>query len=372
MLKFSTSYQSLRDCNAILIDVPTPLTPSKEPDLSYVVAAGRSLTGVISRGTLVVLESTSYPGTTRQILMPILQERGLLLGRDFHLASSPERIDPGRTRPPLEEIPKLVGGADVTSGKMAEMLYKSVFRHVMRLSSCECSEAAKMLENVFRAVNIALVNELCVIYDRMGINTWEVIDAASTKPYGFMRFAPGPGVGGHCIPLDPMYLAYRARQLGMETRFVELASSVNEFMAVYTVNVLESALDTAGKQLRGSRIAVLGLTYKPDVRDTREAPALRIVRECFLGGGRVAVHDPYVESVVTSDGTMYKSGSLGRILTESEGVILAVAHTGYAQTIAKLLRSSNEPKIVVDSQNALPSRLGKCILVGIGNPRQQA
>ena len=206
----------------------------------------------------------------------------------------------------------------------------------------------------------------------MGINTWEVIDAASTKPYGFMRFAPGPGVGGHCIPLDPMYLAYRARQLGMETRFVELASSVNEFMAVYTVNVLESALDTAGKQLRGSRIAVLGLTYKPDVRDTREAPALRIVRECFLRGGRVAVHDPYVESVVTSDGTMYKSGSLGRILTESEGVILAVAHTGYAQTIAKLLRSSNEPKIVVDSQNALPSRLGKCILVGIGNPRQQA
>ncbi len=370
-LTFSTSYKPLDECHAILIDVPTPLTPSKEPDLSYVIAAGRSLANVIAPGALVVLESTSYPGTTRQILLPVLEEKGLLLGRDFHLAFSPERIDPGRTEPALEDIPKLVGGVDSTSGEMAETLYKSAFRRVLRLSSCESGEAAKMLENVFRAVNIALVNELCVIYDRMGISTWEVVDAASTKPYGFMRFVPGPGVGGHCIPLDPMYLAYRARQLGMEARFVELASSVNDFMAVYTVNVLETALGTAGKRLRGSRIGVLGLTYKPDVTDTREAPALRIIKECSMRGARVAVHDPYVQSVVTSDGTKYKRKSLGQLLTESDALILAVAHAGYPQTIARLLNSGHDIKVVVDSQNVLPSNLGRCILIGIGNPRQQ-
>lgn len=371
-MKFSTSYQPLRECHAILIDVPTPLTPSKEPDLSYVIAAGRSLTSVIAPGALLVLESTSYPGTTRQVLLPILQEKGLLQGRDFHLAFSPERIDPGRIKPTLEGIPKLVGGVDETSGKMAEALYKSVFRQVMRLSSCETAEAAKMLENIFRAVNIALVNELCVIYDRMGINTWEVVDAASTKPYGFMRFTPGPGVGGHCIPLDPMYLAYRARQFGLETRFVELASSINDFMAVYTVNVLETALGTARKRLRGSRIGVLGVTYKPDVADTREAPALRIIRECFLRGAEVAVHDPYVESVVTSDGTTYRRKGLAQLLADSEGLVLAVAHAGYAQTIAKILRSTHDIKVVVDVQNALPSKLGRCIVTGIGNPRQQS
>ena len=293
-LRATAQYADLAACEAVIVCVPTPLSNSREPDLTYLVDAAESLAGVLRAGQLVVLESTTYPGTTRERLLPILEGSGLGAGTDFHLAFSPERIDPGRTDFTVRTTPKLVGGLTPACAERARALYAEICDEVIVLSTPATAEAVKITENVFRAVNIALVNELKVIYDAMGIDVWEVIDAASTKPFGFMRFDPGPGMGGHCLPVDPFYLAFKARQHDFYPEFIELAGKVNQAQPAFCVERIERALNQAGKPVNGSRILVLGASYKGGIGDTRESPALKIIGRLQDLGADVAYHDAHV------------------------------------------------------------------------------
>ncbi len=293
-LRATTDPADLTACEALIVCVPTPLTSSRAPDLTYLLDSATVLSRVLREGQLVVLESTTYPGTTRERLLPILEESGLAAGRDFHLAFSPERIDPGRTDYTVRTTPKLVGGLTPDCAERARDLYARVCEQVVVLSSPEAAELSKLLENIFRSVNIALVNELARLCDRLKIDVWEVIDAASTKPFGFMRFAPGPGMGGHCLPVDPFYLAFKAREHDFYPEFVELAGKINQTQPGFCVERIERALNEAGKPVNGSRILVLGVSYKAGVGDTREAPALKIIRRLVELGGEVAYHDPHV------------------------------------------------------------------------------
>jgi len=290
----TTSFADLAAPDAVLICVPTPLTENREPDLSALLAVGRQLAGVLRAGQLVVLESTTYPGTTRESLVPLLEASGLAAGRDFNVAFSPERVDPGRTDYTLRTTPKIVGGLTPECGERAAELYGIVCDTIVPVATPEVAELAKLLENIFRSVNIALVNELAILCERMEIDIWSVIDAAATKPYGFMRFDPGPGMGGHCLPVDPFYLAWRARQFDTSTRFIELAGEINQNMPYHCVARIDQALNTDRKPVKGSRIALLGVSYKSGVGDTRESPALKIVALLQELGADVAYHDPHV------------------------------------------------------------------------------
>ena len=293
----TTSYDHLGECDALLICVPTPLANQREPDLSYIVDAATALSGVLREGQLVVLESTTYPGTTRERLRPILEESGLAAGRDFNLAFSPERIDPGRTDHTIRTTPKIVGGLTDQCRDRAVALYERVCDEVVPVSTPEAAELAKLLENIFRSVNIALVNELAVLCDRMGIDVWEVIGAASTKPFGFMRFDPGPGMGGHCLPVDPFYLAFKAREYDFPTEFIELAGKINQNQPHFCVEKVQRALNDIGKPVNGSRALLLGVAYKAGVGDVREAPALKVARLLRELGAEVSYHDPHVAEV---------------------------------------------------------------------------
>jgi UDP-N-acetyl-D-glucosamine dehydrogenase len=290
----TTRYQDLRGCDAALICVPTPLTRSREPDLTYLIDASTSLSRVLEKGQLVVLESTTYPGTSRERLRPILEESGLAAGRDFHLAFSPERIDPGRTDYTLRTTPKIVGGLTEACAERARELYGQICDEVVVVSSPEAAELAKLLENIFRSVNIALMNELAMLCDRLGIDVWEVVEAAATKPFGFMRFDPGPGMGGHCLPVDPFYLAFKAREHDFYTEFIELAGKINQNQPHFCVHKMERTLNGAGKAMNGSRILLLGVAYKAGVGDVRESPALKIIRLARNLGTEVSYHDPHV------------------------------------------------------------------------------
>jgi UDP-N-acetyl-D-glucosamine dehydrogenase len=287
-------FSRLAEPDVIVICVPTPLTAQREPDMSYVVGTARRIREHLRPGQLVVLESTTYPGTTEELLRGILEESGLKCGSDFYLAFSPEREDPGNPTYTTANIPKIVAGVDDTSAELAEHLYGAVVERTVRLSSCRAAEATKLTENIFRAVNIALVNELKIVYDRMGIDIWEVLDAASTKPFGFMRFNPGPGWGGHCIPLDPFYLSWKAREYGIAPRFIELAGEVNHQMPRYVVGKLQAALNERGKTVKSSQILILGLAYKKDIDDPRESPAFEIIDELLRLGSRISYHDPHL------------------------------------------------------------------------------
>ena len=293
-LKATSRYDALRDADASIIAVPTPLTQNREPDLGPLVAAGTSLAGVIRKDQLVVLESTTYPGTTRERLVPLLEESGLAAGRDFHVAYSPERVDPGRTDHTLRDTPKVVGGLTPECLERAMALYGEVCDNLVPVSTPEAAELSKLLENVFRSVNIALVNEIAILCDRMNIDVWEVVDAAATKPFGFMRFDPGPGMGGHCLPVDPFYLSWKAREYDLPVEFVELAGEVNQKMPYFCVERIARALNEHSKAVRGSKIAILGVSYKPGVGDLRESPALKIIRLLAHAGGQIAYHDPHV------------------------------------------------------------------------------
>ncbi|MCK5378640.1 MAG: nucleotide sugar dehydrogenase, partial [Acidobacteria bacterium] len=275
-LKATADFSRLATADVVLICVPTPLTPQREPEMSYVVDTANQIKNSLRRGQLVVLESTTYPGTTDELLKDILEESGLTCGQDFFLAFSPEREDPGNPDFGTTTIPKVVGGVDQVSGDLAERIYDQAIARTVRVSSARAAEATKLTENIFRAVNIALVNELKIVYDRMGIDVWEVLDAAATKPFGFMRFSPGPGWGGHCIPLDPFYLAWKAREFGQPTRFIELAGEVNITMPAYVVEKLQLALNDRGKAVKNSKVLVLGLAYKKDIDDPRESPAFEL------------------------------------------------------------------------------------------------
>ena len=291
-----TRYSRLAKADAVLVCVPTPLTPNREPDLGPLIESTRALAEVLQSDQLVVLESTTYPGTTRERVVPLLEESGLAAGRDFHLAFSPERVDPGRTDFTLRTTPKVVGGLTEACAERAEALYGLICDDVVRVSSPEAAELTKLLENIFRSVNIALVNELAMLTDRMGIDIWEVVDAAATKPYGFMRFEPGPGMGGHCLPVDPFYLSWRAREFDMTTEFIELAGKINQQMPYHCVAKVQRALNDAGLPVKGARVAVLGVSYKPGVGDVRESPALKIIELLRELGADVRYHDPHVPS----------------------------------------------------------------------------
>jgi len=317
-----TDFAPLASADAVLICVPTPLTANREPDLAPLLGAIRSLADVLVQGQLVVLESTSYPGTTREQVLPLFEARGLRAGKEINVAFSPERVDPGRTDYTLRNTPKIVGGITHECTERAAAVYEIVCDQVVPVSTPETAEMAKLLENIFRSVNIALVNELAILSDRMGIDIWEVVDAAATKPYGFMRFEPGPGMGGHCLPVDPFYLTWRAREFHMSTEFIELAGKVNQQMPYYCVERIERALNDARKPIKGSRIGILGVSYKGGVGDTRESPALRIMELLAQRGAILSYHDPYVP-VLPELGL--QSSPLNE-LSSADAVVLVTVH----------------------------------------------
>ena len=296
-LSASTVYSAAGAAAAIVICVPTPLTPNREPDLSFIEAAAEGVSRFLRQGQLVVLESTTYPGTTREIVQPVLERTGLEAGRDFFLAMSPERIDPGRTDFTVKTTPKVVGGVTAECTRRAAALYAACVDRVVEVSSPEAAELTKLLENIFRSVNIAFMNEMAMLCDRMGIDVWEVADAAATKPFGFMSFKPGPGLGGHCLPLDPFYLSWKAREFDFYTEFIELAGKVNENMPYFCLQKINRALNARAKSLRGSRVLLLGLAYKADIDDLRESPALKLIELLEHDGAEIVYHDPHVPVV---------------------------------------------------------------------------
>ena len=317
------NYDNLVEANAIIICVPTPLDDNRQPDLSPLIDAGTSLSRVLRKGQLVVLESTTYPGTTRERLVPMLEESGLAAGRDFNVAFSPERVDPGRSDFTLRNTVKVVGGVTEECAQAAKSLYERVCDDVLLVSSPEAAELSKLLENIFRSVNIALVNELAVLCDRMGIDIWEVVDAAATKPFGFMRFEPGPGMGGHCLPVDPFYLAWKAREYDFYTEFIELAGKINQSMPYFCVDKIERTLNAQGKAVHGARIVLLGVAYKPGVADLRQSPSLKILKLLAEAGADLAYHDPHVPHLAEAG---LDSTPLDEVLEDADLVVIVTAH----------------------------------------------
>jgi UDP-N-acetyl-D-glucosamine dehydrogenase len=337
-LRASADYADLAGCEALIVCVPTPLTSSREPDLTYLLEAASSISAILRRGQLVVLESTTYPGTTRERLTPILEGSGLTLGDDFHVAFSPERIDPGRTDYTIRTTPKLVGGMTPACTERARALYALVCDEVVVVSTPEAAELSKLLENVFRSVNIAFVNELAQLCDRLGIDVWEVIDAAATKPFGFMRFDPGPGMGGHCLPVDPFYLAFRAREQNFYPEFIELAGKVNQAQPAFCVERIERSLNQASKPVKGSKVLVLGAGYKAGSGDTRESPALVILRLLAALEADVSYHDPFVPELSELG---LASVDLDAALATTDLAAIVTAHPGidYADVVAAAPRT---------------------------------
>lgn len=346
----SDDFAQLRGCDAILICVPTPLTANRDPDLSYVIGTAEVIARYLRPGQLVVLESTTYPGTTDEAVRPILERTGLRVGRDFHLAFSPEREDPNNADYSTRTIPKLVGGVTPGCGQAAVALYSAFVERVVPVSHASVAEAAKLLENIFRAVNIALVNELKMLLDRMGLDIWEVIEAASTKPFGFTPFYPGPGLGGHCIPIDPFYLTWRARQYDLTTRFIELAGEINHSMPGYVVEKLADALNAQGKSVRGARILILGVAYKRDIDDMRESPALRLMELLARKGAELLYHDPYVPVLKRSrryDFQLESQPLDDALLRSADAVLIATDHSVF--DYGRIVRAS---QLVIDTRNA--------------------
>ncbi|HLA83883.1 MAG TPA: nucleotide sugar dehydrogenase [Thermoguttaceae bacterium] len=341
----------LAEADVLLICVPTPLSESRDPDLCYVEETTRSVAETLRTGQLVVLESTTYPGTTRDVMLPILAAGGLAVGKDFFLAYSPEREDPGNPNFSAEGIPKVVGGIDAESLRLAEMVYKQAVVRVVPVSSCEVAETCKILENTYRSVNIAMVNELKMLCDRLGMDVWEVIDAAKTKPFGFQAFYPGPGLGGHCIPIDPFYLSWVARKYGMTTRFIELAGEINTSMPDYVVRRVIDSLNEQGKPLNGSKICVLGVAYKKDVDDDRESPSFALMKMLRDGGAKISYHDPHISAIRKSrhhDFSGLKSETLTpEFLAGLDCVLVATDHSSvdYDSVV-------RHAPLVVDSRNA--------------------
>lgn len=330
----TTDPERLAECDALLICVPTPLANQREPDLTYIIEVSTTIAKGLRKGQLVALESTTYPGTTRERILPILEESGLGVGKDFFLAYSPERIDPGRTDEPFRATPKVVGGVTEACLERAAALYREICDEVVEVSTPEAAELTKLLENVFRSVNIALVNELAQLCERMEIDIWEVIDAASTKPYGFMRFEPGPGMGGHCLPVDPFYLAFKAREYDFYPEFVELAGKINQNQPLFCVRRMARALNVAGKPMKDASILLLGVAYKAGLGDLREAPALKIIRRARETGARVSYHDSYAPELPELE---LSSVELDEVLPSADLVAIVTAHpdVDYERVVAE-------------------------------------
>ncbi len=350
LFECTTDFDRLKEPDCILICVPTPLTKMREPDMSYIEKTSQAISTRLRKGQVVVLESTTYPGTTREVMLPILETSGLTVGKDFFLAFSPEREDPGRKDYSTKTIPKVVGGYDKNSLALAVACYEIAIDHVVPVSSCEAAEAAKILENTYRCVNIALVNELKVLFDRMGIDVWEVIRAAATKPFGFTAFYPGPGLGGHCIPIDPFYLSWKARQYEMPTRFIELAGEVNVGMPRFVITKLMDALNDRSKPLKGSKILVLGLAYKKDVDDVRESPSLELIKLLNEKGAKVDYNDPHVprtHKMREYDLKMTSKKLSAAMLARYDAVLISTDHTSYDYQFIV-----DNAKLVIDTRNA--------------------
>jgi UDP-N-acetyl-D-glucosamine dehydrogenase len=351
LFKATTDENELARADAISIAVPTPLGKTRDPDMTYVMAAAEAVTRQAHRGMLLILESTTYPGTTREILAPALVARGFEVGEDVFVAFSPERVDPGNPVYRTKNTPKVVGGVTPACTELATALYATCIDHMVPVSSPEAAELVKLLENTFRSVNIGMVNEMAMICDRLGVNVWEVIEAAATKPFGFMKFTPGPGIGGHCIPLDPHYLAWKMRTLNYKTRFIDLASEINTEMPAYVTDCVAHALNGARKPVNGSRILVLGVAYKRDIDDVRESPALDVIRLLEEAGAEVAFHDPYVATIRDEhgDGRLRNSRELSAaMLEEMDAVVIVTDHTKVDYQMVM-----DYSRLVVDSRNVM-------------------
>ena len=349
----TTDLSRLSEPDAISIAVPTPLSKTKDPDVSYVISATESIKKTLRRGQLVILESTTYPGTTRELMLPSLESTGLKVGEDFFLAFSPERVDPGNPKYGTRNTPKVVGGITPNCLAVTMALYQPAIERLIPVSSTEAAELVKILENTFRSVNIGLVNEMAIVCDKLGVDVWEVIEAAATKPFGFMKFTPGPGVGGHCIPLDPHYLAWKMRTLNYRTRFIELAGEINAEMPEYWVARIADRLNEQGKAVRGSKVLVLGVAYKKDIDDIRESPALDVIRLLAQRGAVVSYHDPHVAKF-REDGVELTSVPLtAQTLRAVDCAVIVTDHTGVDYGLI-----GRETPLVVDTRHALPRESG--------------
>jgi UDP-N-acetyl-D-glucosamine dehydrogenase len=347
-LSATSDFSTLADTDVVVICVPTPLRKTKEPDISYILAAAEQVAANLHSPQLVILESTTYPGTTNEVLLPMLEATGLKLDHDFFLAFSPERVDPGNPDFQTHNIPKVVGGVSKVSMEMAAALYQTIVERVHKVSSARVAETAKLLENTFRSVNIGLVNELAQLCYHLNIDSWEVIEAASTKPFGFMAFYPGPGIGGHCIPLDPHYLSWKARLHGFEARFIGLAEEVNSYMPRHVVKLVQDGLNEQRKPIKGSKILLLGVAYKRDIDDVRESPALGIAEQLLEKGAELSYHDPYIGELRLEGKESMRSVELSEeSLQESDCVLIVTDHTGI--DYEKVVRQS---VLVVDTRNA--------------------
>ena len=345
----TTDMSRMGEPDAISICVPTPLSKFKDPDVSYIVAATEAVKRTLRRGQAIILESTTYPGTTREILQPALESTGLRVGEDFFLAFSPERVDPGNLTWQTRNTPKVVGGITRAWARVACALYQPAIERLVPVSTTEAAELVKLLENTFRSVNIGLVNEMAIVCDKLGVDVWEVIEAAATKPFGFMKFLPGPGLGGHCIPIDPHYLAWKMRGLNYKTRFIDLAGELNTEMPLFWVRKVSEALNLQGRAVRGASVLVLGVAYKRDIDDIRESPALDIIRLLEGQGARVSYHDPHVPCF-TEDGHEYRSVALTPEAVRAADCVMVV--TDHSAIDYRLIR--REAKLVVDTRNAMP------------------
>lgn len=349
MLKGTTDFSALQQIDAVSICVPTPLRKTGDPDLSFIINAADSLKEYIHPGMIIVLESTTYPGTTRELVLPKLEEgKRLKVGKDFFLAFSPERVDPGRKDWTTINTPKVIGGITETCKELATLWYEQAIQKVLSVSSAEVAEMAKILENTFRMINIGLVNEMAIMCDRLGIDVWEVIEAAATKPFGFMKFTPGPGLGGHCIPIDPLYLSWKLRSLHYSARFIDLASEINTNMPRFTVGKIQDALNQHGKALKGSQILVLGVAYKANIDDVRESPALDIIHLLRQKGVEVSYHDPYIASISHDEWKMESIPDYLQVAKDADCVVIVTDHNAY--DFSAILSSA---KLIIDTRNVL-------------------
>ena len=345
-LRASSNFDELARADALIICVPTPLSKTKDPDLSMVLDAARAIAARLRPGQLVVLESTTYPGTTEELILPMMTERGLTVGEQFFLAFSPERVDPGNARYHTRNTPKIIGGVTPVCTDVARTLYRQAIEKVIPVSSTGTAEMVKLLENTFRSVNIGLVNEVALMCARLGVDVWEVIDAAATKPFGFMPFYPGPGLGGHCIPIDPIYLSWKLKTLNYRARFIELAGEINSEMPEYVCSRIADALNQMERSVKGSRVLVLGVTYKRDIEDVRESPALDILRILESRGARVSYNDPYVPALDLAGSTM-RSVDLATGVRESDIVVIVTDHSSYSYS--EIVKNA---RLILDTRHA--------------------
>lgn len=362
----TNNWEEMTNCDFFILSVPTPLDSEKEPDLSYIKTASEAISSILKRGQFVILESTTYPGTTENVVKPILEKNGLEAGQDFGLAFSPERIDPGSSYE-LEKIPKVVGGINSKCTRIAAKLYGSVFDQVVKVKNSRTAEAVKIFENVYRNVNIALVNEFALISEKMDINVWDVIDAAATKPFGFMRFYPGPGVGGHCIPLDPFYMSYIAKKFGIIPRFIELSGEINDFMKMHVINLTDNALSKKGLNFTDATISVMGLSYKRGIADTRESPAKKIIEEIIKMGSEVKAYDPYARCIDTRYGKVDSEKTLVEAVKSSNCAIFLNDHKEFRDIDLDKISKYMNHAIIVDCRNIFNSVNNDEILyIGLG------